>query len=44
MISGIRAGASLRDVSLRTTIETLSQRDRSMKVRQAAIEALKVMG
>ena len=44
MISGIRAGASLRDAALRTTIETLSQRDRSMKVRQAAIEALKVMG
>ena len=44
MISGIRAGAAIRDGSLRTTIETLSQRDRSMKVRQAAIEALKVMG
>src|SRR5665213_123146 len=44
MISGIRAGAAIKDASLKTTIETLSQQDRSMKVRQAAIEALKVMG
>ena len=44
MISGIRAGAAIKDASMKTTIETLSQQDRSMKVRQAAIEALKVMG
>ena len=44
MISGIRAGAALKEGSLKPAIETLSQRDRSMKVRQAAFEALKVMG
>jgi HEAT repeat protein len=44
MISGIRAGAAIKDASLRPAIETLSQQDRSMKVRQAAFEALKVMG
>jgi len=44
MISGIRAGAAIKDPSLKPEIETLSQQDRSMKVRQAAIEALKVMG
>jgi HEAT repeat protein len=44
MISGIRAGAALKDSSLKPAIETLSHEDRSMKVRQAALEALKVMG
>ncbi len=44
IISGIRAGAAIRDPSLRPAIETLSQQDRSMKVRQAALEALKVIG
>jgi len=44
MISGIRAGAALKDASLKPAIEALSQQDRSMKVRQAAFEALKVMG
>ncbi len=44
MISGIRAGAAIKDPSLRPAIETLSQQDRSMKVRQAALEALKVIG
>jgi HEAT repeat protein len=44
MISGIRAGAAIKDASLKPAIETLSQQDRSMKVRQAAFEALKVMG
>jgi HEAT repeat protein len=44
MISGIRAGAAIKDASLKPAIETLSQQDRSMKVRQAAIEALKAMG
>jgi len=44
MISGIRASAAIRDESLKPPIEALSQSDRSMKVRQAAIEALKVMG
>jgi len=44
MISGIRAGAALKDTSLKLAIETLSHEDRSMKVRQAALEALKVIG
>jgi HEAT repeat protein len=44
MISGIRAGAAIKDPSLKPAIETLSQQDRSMKVRQAAFEALRVMG
>jgi HEAT repeat protein len=44
MISGIRAGAAIKAPSLRPAIETLSQQDRSMKVRQAALEALKVIG
>ena len=44
MISGLRAAAALKDDSLRASIDRLSQSDRSMKVRQAAIEALKVMG
>jgi HEAT repeat protein len=44
MISGLRAAAVLRDESLKATVVTLSRTDRSMKVRQAAIEALKVYG
>ena len=44
MISGLRAAAALKDESLKPSITMLSQGDRSMKVRQAALEALKVMG
>jgi HEAT repeat protein len=44
MISGLRAIAALKETSLRTPIEELSQQDRSMKVRQAALEVLRVMG
>jgi HEAT repeat protein len=44
MISGLRAAAVLRDATLRGSIEELSQQDRSLKVRQAALEALKAMG
>src|SRR6476469_9083764 len=44
MISGLRAAAALKDQSLKPVVSTLSQQDRSMKVRQAALEALKVMG
>jgi HEAT repeat protein len=44
MISGLRAAAALKDPSLRTSVEGLSRDDRSMKVRQAALEALKQMG
>ena len=44
MISGLRAAASLKDDALKASVDSLSQQDRSMKVRQAAMEALKVMG
>jgi HEAT repeat protein len=44
MISGLRAAAALKDESLRASVTTLSQHDESMKVREAALEALKVMG
>jgi len=44
MISGLRAAASLKDSALKASVDNLSQHDRSMKVRQAAMEALKVMG
>jgi len=44
IISGMRAAASLKDASLRSSVETLSQQDRSMKVRQAALEALREIG
>jgi HEAT repeat protein len=44
MIGGLRAAAALKDEQLRVTIERLSENDRSMKVRQSALEALKVLG
>jgi HEAT repeat protein len=44
MISGLRAAAALKDDELKAAITSLSQSDRSLKVRQAAIEALKMMG
>ena len=44
MISGLRAAAALKDDTLRSAVTNLSQQDKSLKVRQAAIEALKVMG
>jgi len=43
MISGVRAAAALKDETLREPLSTLSQQDRSMKVRAAALEALKEM-
>jgi hypothetical protein len=43
MISGVRAAAVLKDPALRATITTLSTQDSSVKVRQAALEALKDM-
>jgi hypothetical protein len=43
MISGLRAAATLKDASLKSSVENLSQQDRSMRVRQAAIEALRMM-
>jgi HEAT repeat protein len=44
MISGLRAAATLKDGQLKSAVSALSQTDRSLKVRQAALEALKVMG
>jgi HEAT repeat protein len=44
LISGLRAAATLKDDALKPSVTTLSRTDRSMKVRQAALEALKVMG
>lgn len=43
MIGGLRAAAALKDASLKPSVENLSQQDRSMRVRQAALEALRVM-
>jgi hypothetical protein len=43
MISGLRAAATLKNQSLKPAVTALSQADRSMKVRQAALEALKMM-
>jgi HEAT repeat protein len=44
MISGLRAAATLKDDALKPSVTSLSQQDRSLRVRQAALEALKVMG
>ncbi len=44
MISGLRAAATLKAAALKPAVATLSETDRSMKVRQAALEALKVIG
>lgn len=44
MIGGLRALASLKARSVRSAVEILSQQDRSLKVRQAAFEALKEIG
>ncbi len=44
MISGLRAAAILKDDTLKTSVRTLSEHDKSMKVREAALEALKVIG
>lgn len=43
MISGLRAAAALKDESLREAVAALSRSDRSLRVRQAAIETLKAM-
>ena len=44
MISGLRAAALLKDGALKPSVATLSQQDKSMKVREAALEALKQIG
>jgi len=43
IISGLRAAATLKAGALREPIQNLSRQDRSLKVRQAALEALKMM-
>jgi hypothetical protein len=43
LISGLRAAAAIKDESLKDPIIALSEQDRSLKVRQAALEALKAM-
>jgi HEAT repeat protein len=42
MISGLRAAATLKDDELKPAVIALSRDDRSMKVRDAAIEALRI--
>ena len=44
IISGLRAAAVLKEPSLKPAVEALSRSDSSMKVRQAALEALKAIG
>jgi HEAT repeat protein len=44
MISGLQAVAALKEQSLREPVESISRDDRNLKVRQAALEALKVIG
>lgn len=44
MISGLQAAAALREVSLREAVAAVSRDDKNLKVRHAALEALKMMG
>jgi len=44
MISGLQAAAALKDRSLREPVESISKGDKNLKVRQAALEALKIIG
>jgi HEAT repeat protein len=41
MISGLQAAAALRETSLRDPVTAISREDKNLKVRQAALEALK---
>ena len=43
MITGLRAVGALKDESLRERVTALSKTDRSLRVRQAAIDALRAM-
>jgi HEAT repeat protein len=43
MISGLQAAAALKDERLRGPVSSVSQQDRSLRVRQAALDALKAM-
>jgi HEAT repeat protein len=44
MMSGLQAAATLRETSLREPVAALSRDDKNLKVRQAALEALKAIG
>jgi hypothetical protein len=44
MISGLRAAAVLKDAALKPTVTAISATDSSLKVREVALEALKIMG
>ena len=44
MISGLQAAAALKERSLREPVESISKDDKNLKVRQAALEALKIIG
>lgn len=44
MITGLQAVAALRETSLRESVAEISRGDRNLKVRHAALEALKVIG
>ena len=44
MISGLQAAAALKETSLRDPVAAISRGDKNLKVRQAALEALKVIG
>jgi HEAT repeat protein len=44
MISGLKAAGALKASALREPIRVLSREDRSLRVRQAALEALNAMG
>jgi HEAT repeat protein len=43
MISGLQAAAALKDERLRGIVSTVSREDESLRVRQAALDALKMM-
>ena len=44
MISGLRAIAALKESALSEQVKAISTGDESLKVRQAAVEALKALG
>ena len=44
MISGLQAVAALKEQSLRESVAAISRDDKSLKVRQAALETLKAIG
>ena len=44
IITGLQGAASIHDAALRPAVESLSRSDQSLRVRQAALEALKAFG